>query len=280
MYATWLVDVLRAAGLQVVEHDGWRTRGHGGFTDLRAVVWHHDASPPGDSPGVPAYMLSVWNRAGAQLWVDRRGVWHVLAAGVAYHAGTVRSGMPGNRTSLGVETDHTTGEAWPPALLTSLRIGTAAILRKLGKTPEVGLHFHKTICAPVGRKVDPDGLDLEAERRAVTAAPHRLGGVPATPPPPPAPRPSQPPLALVLDGKPGPKTYKALQAAVGRPSDGTMSRDDWRAVQRRVRVTPDGIMGPVSWRAVQRHVGASPVDGVPGPITWRAVQRALNARRF
>ena len=171
MKATWLADVLRAEGLEVVECAGWRTRGHyaseGDFTDLRAVVWHHDASAPGDSPGVPSYMLSNWSKAGAQLWVDRRGVWHILAAGVAFHAGKVLSGMPGNRQSLGVETDHTTGEDWPPALLSSLQRGTAAILRRLDKPAKTGLHFHKTICSPKGRKSDPDGLNLLVQRAYV-----------------------------------------------------------------------------------------------------------------
>ena len=163
-HATWLADTLRAAGCQVVEHPGWQGRGKG-FSDLRAVVWHHDASPPGDSPGVPAYMLRQMTagKAAAQLWVDRKGTWHVLAAGVAFHAGDVRTGKPGNYQSLGVETDHTTGEAWPAALLTSLRRGTAAILRRLGQDAS-GLHMHKTICDPPGRKTDPDGLDLHSER--------------------------------------------------------------------------------------------------------------------
>lgn len=166
MAATWLADILRAAGCEVVEVAGWKTRGHGDFTSLEAVTWHHDASPPGDSPGVVRYMLDNWDTNGAQLWVDRAGRWHVLAAGVAYHAGQVLPGMPGNRQSLGVETDHTTGEPWPPAQLLSLRRGTAAILRHLRRGPEA-LHFHKTICSPVGRKTDPDGLDLERERAAL-----------------------------------------------------------------------------------------------------------------
>jgi hypothetical protein len=197
-YAAWLADVLRAADVAVVEHRGWRTRGHGGFTKLTHVVWHHDASPKGDSPGVCQYMLDNWNTHGAQLWVSRQGEWHILAAGVAYHAGKTRSGKPGNRQSLGVETDHTTGEAWPAKQLASLRRGTAAILRHLGRTADSGLEFHKTICEPVGRKTDPDGLSLANEQRAVhalMAAPTRPPAsampAPATPtrPAPPAPAP-------------------------------------------------------------------------------------------
>lgn len=175
-YLTWLAAELRAAGLVVVEHDGWRTRGaasrtypNGGFTTATpAVIWHHDASAAGDSPGVPAYMLRNWANAAAQLWVARDGTWHVLAAGVAWQTGAVLPGMPNNWHSIGIETDHTTGEAWPPALLESLRRGTAAMLRRLGHDA-TALHMHKTICSPVGRKTDPDGLDLTTERALMAA---------------------------------------------------------------------------------------------------------------
>lgn len=184
--ATWLADELRAAGLTVKTYPGWESRGKP-FRDLRAVVWHHDASPAGDSPGVPAYMLREMaaGRAGAQLWVDRRGAWHVLASGVAFHAGAVLAGMPGNHESLGVETDHTTDESWPSAQLLSLRRGTAAILRRIGQDA-TGLHMHKTICSPRGRKVDPDGLDLHNERGrlAVLMASAALKTTPAPPPAP------------------------------------------------------------------------------------------------
>lgn len=167
MRADWLGGVLHDAGLRIVEHDGWRQRGHGDFTDLRAVVWHHDASPVGPSPGVPGFMLRNWETASANCWVALDGTWHLLAAGVAYHAGRVLPGKPGNKQSIGVETDHTTGEAWSGVfLLDSLRRGTAAILAHLDEDDD-GLEFHKTICLPPGRKTDPDGLSLTEERRAV-----------------------------------------------------------------------------------------------------------------
>lgn len=162
--ATWLADVLRYRGLKTVEHKGWKDRGRD-FTDLRAVMWHHDASPPGDSPGVPAYMIREIDagRAGAQLWVSRQGVWHIVAAGAVGHAGKVLPGMPGNGQSLGAETDHTVGEPWPSVQLASLRHGTAAILKRMGQDAS-GLHFHATACDPPGRKQDPAGLDLRVER--------------------------------------------------------------------------------------------------------------------
>lgn len=179
-YATWLADVLRAAGLQVVDHAGWQgrsatnrdgSRAGGLLRPDPAVVLHHDASPPGDSPGVVAYMLRQADTPGgswAQCWVSRAGVWHVLAAGIAWHAGPVLPGMPGNGTSLGVETDHTEGEAWPPAQVDALRRGSAAILARSGRSASA-LHMHKTLCDPPGRKTDPAGLDLATERAAVAA---------------------------------------------------------------------------------------------------------------
>lgn len=166
---TWAPDVLRAAGLTVVEHDGWRPRGLSTARRFEpsAVVWHHDASAPGDSPSVPASMIARFDTASAQFWVDRAGRWHIIASGRAPHAGEVLAGMPDNETSIGVETDHTTGEGWPPALLNSLRKGTAALLRHMAKDAH-GLHFHKTICSPPGRKIDPAGLDLATERGRVS----------------------------------------------------------------------------------------------------------------
>ncbi|WP_288797822.1 N-acetylmuramoyl-L-alanine amidase [uncultured Arsenicicoccus sp.] len=171
-YITNIADILRAAGCQVVEHPGWQTRGHGGLaTSKPTIVWHHDASPKGRTPGVAAYMLAMLAKlrgsvGDAQLWVDYDGVWHVLGCGKAYHAGVTKPGKPGNPTTLGVETDHTVDEAWPVKQLESLRRGTAALLRAFGHSSG-GLEFHKTIAFPPGRKVDPDGLDLSAERTIV-----------------------------------------------------------------------------------------------------------------
>lgn len=178
---TWVPDVLRRAGLTVVEHDGWKRRGLSEsrpFTP-RAVVIHHDASAKGDSPGVPDYMIRNFSTSAAQLWVSRAGAWHIIASGRAPHAGTVLPGMPDNETSIGVETDHTTGEDWPDALLWSLRLGTASILAVLGGGAEA-LHFHKTICSPPGRKVDPAGLDLADERRRVARLINPEDDVPLT----------------------------------------------------------------------------------------------------
>lgn len=172
-YATWLPDVLRSAGVNLLAYPGWETAssmyGSGNragplTTDQPGVVWHHDASPPGDSPGALSWMRQMLAKPGqatANVWVDRYGTWHIIAAGITWHAGTTH-----NMTHLGIETDHTTGEDWPDALLSSLRRGTAAILRHVGRDA-TGMTMHKTILP--GAKTDPDGLDLAPERAAVQA---------------------------------------------------------------------------------------------------------------
>ena len=40
----WLLDVLRAEGVNPVEYPGWRERGHGDFKDIRGVMVHHTGS--------------------------------------------------------------------------------------------------------------------------------------------------------------------------------------------------------------------------------------------
>jgi len=161
-YQTDLGDILRGAGLQVAEVPGWRARGHhDGPFEPRALLIHHDASAAGDSPSA------------AQCWVDRAGGWHLVAAGRAQHAGAgIGWGMIpaelGNQYSLGVETDHTTGEAWPPAQLAALITGAAAICAARNWDPHRAIAGHKEYAK--GRKTDPGGIDMNHFRDQVAAA--------------------------------------------------------------------------------------------------------------
>ncbi len=169
MRATFLADVLRAAGVPVVEMSNWKNTGNGELLRVDALTWHHDGSPVGPS-NTANYIRNevISGRAGANIWISLDGTWYLIAAGKTYHAGDVLDGKPGNEHSIGIETDHTTGETWSGVeLLASLRKGTAAILNHLRRSPAVGLEFHKTVCDPPGRKNDPDGLEIATERAAV-----------------------------------------------------------------------------------------------------------------
>ncbi len=182
----WLPGVLRAAGLAVVEVPGWQDRGHpdDGPFEPAAVMFHHDASPPGDSPGALAWLISGFASSSdsnydAQCWVDRRGVWHIVAAGRAQHAGAgkgwgaIPAGL-GNRMSFGVETDHTTGEAWVPVQFASIRTGMAVICGHQRWDPGRCVVGHKEY-AP-GRKDDPDPVDMAIFRNQVAALMSRPAG--------------------------------------------------------------------------------------------------------
>lgn len=180
VWLTDLADILRSAGVEVQEmkytrgpYEGrsWKHVGFNGqgLTEFRGVMLHHDASPPGDSPGALVWCMYMEIAPAAAIWVDRRGKWFLYAAGLSNHAGVGSSALApnstGNQYYLGIETDHTTGERWPKAQLDSIRRGIAAIMKAYNLDPKVALEFHKTY-AP-GRKDDPDGLDLRTERRRI-----------------------------------------------------------------------------------------------------------------
>lgn len=257
--ALWLPRVLRAAGIEVVEHPGWRERGLGSHRPFTVdyIVWHHDASPAGDSPGVPGYMIRNFERAGAQVWVDRRGRWHLVASGRAAHAGSTRNHVK-NENSLGIETDHTTNEDWPPALLNSLRVGTAAILNYIGQTSTKGLHFHKSICAPRGRKIDPAGLNLHTERTRVGAERLRQRRKKA---------PDKRPKVSLRRMR---KRARRARWAVKYPASRQLRR-----VKRALKA--EGMESYAEW---QRHLGyeGEAANGVPGKASLTALGKAHGFR--
>lgn len=193
--ATDAVRILRRAGLTVVPmryesgpHAGktWKSVGCGQpYAEIRGVMWHHDASPAGDSGGCKidakgygvqptgALWWMMYDGFGyapaAAAWVDRRGVWYCYAALRTNHAGLGYSPISGrdngNAFFYGVETDHSDNEPWPQAQLDSLRLGTAALMKAWGLDPRAALIGHLEY-AP-GRKNDPEGVKMDDERRRV-----------------------------------------------------------------------------------------------------------------
>lgn len=187
VFLTDMVKVLKAAGINAEgmtytqgkrKGMSWKRVGFNGmgYSDVPlGIVWHHDASPEGDSPGALDWCMyyasdgSTDLTPAANIWVDRYGKWWVYAAGYSNHAGLgswPKLGLynNGNARLLGIETDHTDGEAWTEAQITSLRLGTAALLKHWGR-PADNLIGHKE-WAP-NRKSDPSGLDMNKERKRV-----------------------------------------------------------------------------------------------------------------
>ncbi|MCP3805365.1 N-acetylmuramoyl-L-alanine amidase [Allokutzneria sp. A3M-2-11 16] len=160
---TWMPDVLRAAGLHVIEVDGWQTRGRGAMGEIRGVLLHHTAGP---RAGIfPSHNVLVNGRPGlagplCNLGLGRDGTWYVIAAGLAHHAGA--GYVPwcgrdnGNHHLIGVEAESTGQGDWSGAQLESYPEGVAALLRHLRLGPDRALG-HKEWATPRGRKIDPAG---------------------------------------------------------------------------------------------------------------------------
>lgn len=168
----WLPEVLRAAGLKVIEQPGWRQRGHGDFKTITHVMWHHTA---GGGPDDWVWVQNGTNGlAGplSQLVLERDGTFRVIAAGVAWHAGVGSwPGLPTNNANwhcIGIEAvNNGRGQAWPEVQREAYRLGTAAILKRLGRGAD-GVVAHKEY-AKIQGKIDPYGFDMADERRRVAA---------------------------------------------------------------------------------------------------------------
>lgn len=156
----WLADELRRAGLTVVEHTGWKTRGRPGTWLPRFGIVHATAAPRGQADAIQVAIVRD-GRQGligpiANACVARDGRWHVLAAGRCNTTIPGTSGPYnglGNTYALGVEAcNDNAGEPWPPAQYDAYVRGWAVIARKMGWGPDQ-LRGHKEHTP--GRKTDP-----------------------------------------------------------------------------------------------------------------------------
>ena len=166
MRLSWLAQVLRASGLQVVEHAGWQNRGRD-LLGVDGIVWHHTVTGPNWSDGEVARLL-INGRSDlpgplCQLGLDRRGRYHLIAAGRGNHNG---HGLWGNN-SIGIEAfNDGMGEPWPAAQMDAYVAGTAAICRHQRWTAE-RVKGHKE--TDPTRKIDPRGIHMPVARARIAA---------------------------------------------------------------------------------------------------------------
>ena len=85
------------------------------------------------------------------------------------------------------------------------------------------------------------------------------------------------PGKLVVDGRLGPATRRAMERWVGGSVNGSLSRADKQLVERKIGGSVNGSYSRDDVRKLQRIVGTR-VDGSWGPLTTKALQRYLNAR--
>ena len=140
----WLPDVLRAAGQRVKTYEGWQTRSRptGEFAPFGVLI-HHTGTPTSMSRPAPTVPICIRGRSDlpgplCQVVLGFDGLWHVIAAGRANHAGTNKGSGPipagdGNAQMIGIEVDYSGSQDMGTFQMKALVEGTAAILRKLGK---------------------------------------------------------------------------------------------------------------------------------------------------
>lgn len=176
-FDTGIADRLRAAGLKVVEIQGWKTRGSSYFAPEGSVDHHTAGSRTGN---VPSLGICTNGRADlpgplCNVLIGRDGTCYVIAAGRANHAGKGGwEGLSGNSTVYGVERENvgTSAEPWTEEqTLTAARCHVALMAWK----PKYDVKFcaqHKE-WAP-GRKSDAHtitGAHMRSTMKTVLAGP-------------------------------------------------------------------------------------------------------------
>src|SRR5262245_6277853 len=168
VWLTWLADEFRAAGLKVVEYEGWqhRSKKSGQYQNGRpwGVMWHHSASPPSQSPQNLADYC-CYGAADAPICnvnVERDGTVWVLAAGptntngtgnpVMWSKGTIPQDSM-NSYAFGMEiSNNGVGEPYPAIQIDAAFIISNTVNRVCGNQPtDVCSHYGY---APT-RKIDP-----------------------------------------------------------------------------------------------------------------------------
>lgn len=143
MADTGIATRLRSVGLEVREVKGWKTRGRdfaGASPSFnpKGGVNHHTAGRPTKENPIPSLRILIEGRPDlngplCNVAQDMNGVFYVIAAGVANHAGLpdggVCRGMHGNSEAYGLEVEHDGLHALSSKRIDLLARAWAAILR-------------------------------------------------------------------------------------------------------------------------------------------------------
>lgn len=164
----FLVDVMRAFGVDTREFSSWRNRGHGDFNIIWGVTVHHTGSNNASAASI-AHGRSDLPGPVSQIHLDRNAVATVVAAGIAWHAGT--GDYPGiqtnnaNAVTIGIEANSDGVTPWPPKMLDAYYRICASICWYLG-LPSSRVIGHKEWAKAQG-KWDPGLIDMNDFRQNV-----------------------------------------------------------------------------------------------------------------
>ena len=247
--ASFLADVLKDAGLTVIEEKGWKSRGHGTMKGFRGILLHHTAgSKTGNYPSLDVVKNGRPGLGGplANLGLARDGTWYIIGAGKAWHAGRGSYSweednvkiISGNDYLLGIEAENTgldNDQPWPEEQMESYVKGVAALLEYLELPIERAIG-HKEW---TNRKIDPS-FDMDKFRFRLKAI---IEGVDEDYWPIPSVKEIQERLLVWeydlgssgADGDFGPKTksaLKAFQKRFGFEETDQITNDVWKALQK------------------------------------------------
>lgn len=161
IWQRWIADELRAAGLTVIEVDGWENRGRpastGSFNPTSGPTTHHTGATTWLERAIVTLRTLIIGRPDlpgplCQVATAFNGVVYVIAAGRANHAGRVGKsgvkGMPlgadGNALALGNEVDTNGTQSLPPEQRHAIAVVNAVFLKHTGR-PVDWAHRHADI---------------------------------------------------------------------------------------------------------------------------------------
>lgn len=302
MSAEQFLAALKKEGVNVVEHDGWRThnRNHkGAWGPLNGVMIHHTA-------GVGAGMAEYCRNGDSDLpgplcqgYIAKDGRFHLLGWGRANHAGggdprvleaVINETWPvpktnkhdgssgavdGNARFVGYECENKGDgkDPWPDVQLDTMVRATVAVLRYYGwSVNSVIRHMDWS-----DWKSDPKGVDWDWFRGRVEAM---LASKPTDPKPPTTPVKPKVSLARVV---------AAAQADPGAPQGSAKHRAEVKLVEQALASLGyldaqwvDGSFGTktiTAYSALQRRLRytGSDADGIPGnhSLTWLSLKTQM-----
>jgi hypothetical protein len=169
-----LPALLRAEGLRVVEHGGWRARGRPGAFSPVGVLCHHTATSKSASDEAVCRLLIV-GRSDlpgplCQIGLARDGTVHLIAAGRANHAGSAKSSGTvaagdGNTLYIGIEAfNDGVGEPWPAVQYDAYVTLAAALCEHVTGNSAQTVRGHKE--TSLSGKIDPR-FDMDTFRARV-----------------------------------------------------------------------------------------------------------------
>ncbi|WP_166139612.1 N-acetylmuramoyl-L-alanine amidase [Nocardioides ochotonae] len=253
---------LRAAGLTVVEVDGWRTRGRPASTGAHApvgVLCHHTATGRSVSDTAVVALLKNGRSdlAGplAHFGLSRNGTVYMIAAGRANHAGKAKasgsvSGGDGNALYVGIEAfNDGVGEPWPSAQYEAyVTLCAVLCLHVTGNSAKTVRGHRET---SVTGKIDPT-FDMAKFRDRVAA---RMGE-----------------LRAPADTRPAVSLERVKRAAQTPAWRRALTGKRVLADRRRVRAAlkAEGCATFAEWQRRLGYTGAD-ADGIPGRASLTAL---------